>query len=497
MFNIVIPPYVDFFPTDGVTLNYVFPFELLQAEDLAVYFTAAGQPYDPVGDLIPAGEYSVVINPAPLIGGSITFTTAPAAGGTLVLIREMADELDTDFAAVETISGKALDNAFHRLLLLIQQNSFEANSLALHYPVNAPGILDDLTQVAVLEDGQYWKRLGDRIVGVTPVPGDEDTLRSELASQLSGGDGASLVGIYDKTNNVGETTSVAVNKLIAKVEQMWDNRPLLATVEFGHFTEGKPGWLLVTNYGTIGGQNSAATLLASDTAEALFTHYWEHFDNFTCPVPEGRGATSELDWAAGKSIYIPNFIGRAIAVAGEIFYNQKVIPEFSQSIFGVFSQNPAYETGLAVRLYAAGPGAALPTGISSTTTYYIIVVNSTEVKLASSPLNAQNNVPVTFTDNGTGDIFIKVYFENNPSLGQFLGYEKHSLTVDEGPYHDHAGVPAIYPPDAAVIGGGVPVANDFENSVRTQFSGNAQPHTNMQPTAYFNAQIYLGYVEPT
>jgi hypothetical protein len=489
MINTVTPPYIDYAPTDGVTLTYVFPFELLQATDLNVYFTAAGQAYDPIVDLIPSNDYTVAINSSPLAGGEITFTTAPVAGGTLVIVRNMPDELTTAFANIETFSGKALDTAFHRLLLLIQQNSFVANDLALHYPINAPGILNGLTQVAVLENGQYWKRLGNAIVGVYPTPGDEDTLRSELASQVSGGDGATLVGVYDNTNNVGQTLDVALNDLIAKVANMWDARPVLGTVEFGHFTAAKTGWLLVTSYGTIGSQDSEATLLNSATAEELFKHYWNTFSNDLCPVVEGRGASADIDWAANKKIFIPNFIGRAVGVVGTPSYAQTVVPDFVNSNLGVNAGLPLYDVGTVVRLQTTG---TMPTGLLADTDYYVIPVSSTNIRLAINPTNAHAGTQVTFTDNGTGvlTVIVKNTFHN---LGEFAGYETHSLSADEGPYHNHSGVPSYASVPAIEAGGVQDVLKNVETPVSTTYSGQNLPHPNVPPTAYFNAQIYLGH----
>lgn len=197
------------FTTDGVTVTFNFTFELLQPADLKVYYTASGATFDPDTDLITA--YTVNILTPPAIGGSIT-TDSPLATGTLTLVRDMELELATAFDDVTTFNGRALDTALHRLLLLIQDNNFLADSRALHYPINVPDV-GDMTEVAILSDGQIWKRVGDNIIGVTPVDGDS-TLRSELASTTTGSEGARLIGTTLATSPRNPVTQQEFNDVV-------------------------------------------------------------------------------------------------------------------------------------------------------------------------------------------------------------------------------------------------------------------------------------------
>ena len=47
-------------------------------------------------------------------------------------------------------------------------------------------------------------------------------------------------------------------------------------------------------------------------------------------------------------------------------------------------------------------GGALPTGLSTDTDYYVIVVDANTIKLATSASNAAAGTAVAFSDNGTG-----------------------------------------------------------------------------------------------
>lgn len=69
---------------------------------------------------------------------------------------------------------------------------------------------------------------------------------------------------------------------------------------------------LPCNGETIGNAASDATGFASDQTHDLFVLLWDSLPNATAAVPGGRGANAETDFAAGKTITLPNFQGRAL-----------------------------------------------------------------------------------------------------------------------------------------------------------------------------------------
>lgn len=73
------------------------------------------------------------------------------------------------------------------------------------------------------------------------------------------------------------------------------------------------GWVRA-NARTIGSATSGATERANADAQPLFEHLWQNFSDTLCPVSGGRGATSAEDWAANKTIQLPDF--RGISLAG-------------------------------------------------------------------------------------------------------------------------------------------------------------------------------------
>jgi len=61
---------------------------------------------------------------------------------------------------------------------------------------------------------------------------------------------------------------------------------------------------------TIGNAGSGATERANADTEALFIYLWNRLDNTMCPVSGGRGANGAADYAAGKTLQLPDMRGR-------------------------------------------------------------------------------------------------------------------------------------------------------------------------------------------
>lgn len=90
----------------------------------------------------------------------------------------------------------------------------------------------------------------------------------------------------------------------------WGSQLMPPGVIVDYFGTGAPqGWLNV-NGTTIGDPTSEATGLADTICQALFMHLWNSFSNSICPVSTGRGASAAADWAAHKTIQLPDLRGR-------------------------------------------------------------------------------------------------------------------------------------------------------------------------------------------
>jgi hypothetical protein len=72
-----------------------------------------------------------------------------------------------------------------------------------------------------------------------------------------------------------------------------------------------PGWIL--GFGTIGSAASAATNRANADTVNLYTVLWNGWANTQAPVSGGRGASAAADFAANKTIAVPDLRGMVIA----------------------------------------------------------------------------------------------------------------------------------------------------------------------------------------
>lgn len=75
------------------------------------------------------------------------------------------------------------------------------------------------------------------------------------------------------------------------------------------------GWIMY-QYGTIGDGSSSATVRANADTSALFTLYWNNYSNTLCPVSGGRGASAAADFAAHKTLTLPDMSQRVLGIAG-------------------------------------------------------------------------------------------------------------------------------------------------------------------------------------
>ncbi|MQA67471.1 MAG: hypothetical protein GEU76_16470 [Alphaproteobacteria bacterium] len=76
-----------------------------------------------------------------------------------------------------------------------------------------------------------------------------------------------------------------------------------------------PGGWLMLNGDSIGSAASAADQ-ADDALEPLFLALWDDLADTEAPVSGGRGASAAADWAANKTLTLPDARGRALIGAG-------------------------------------------------------------------------------------------------------------------------------------------------------------------------------------
>lgn len=88
----------------------------------------------------------------------------------------------------------------------------------------------------------------------------------------------------------------------------------IGTVQAYVGTTAPTNWLIL-NGDSIGSAASAADQ-ASDDYEGLFTLFWNSMADTEAAVSSGRGASAAADWAANKTLTMPDARGRAIIGTG-------------------------------------------------------------------------------------------------------------------------------------------------------------------------------------
>lgn len=152
----------------------------------------------------------------------------------------------------------------------------------------------------------------------------------------------------------------------------------------------------------------------------------------------------------------------------------------STSVITVPSNFSLY-TGTAVVLTGTG---SVPTGLTASTTYYVIRLSATTIQLASTLANALLATPVfiSLTGQGSGTNTLTISTSNH-ALGEVGGEETHGLNVSEMPAHTHsvnmgpAGGPTTVP------------STTTSNAVTTETSGStggSAAHNNLPPYTTIN-----------
>lgn len=113
-------------------------------------------------------------------------------------------------------------------------------------------------------------------------------------------------GLYRKSANV---IGVAIGGVeVAKIDATGGFIPVGAMWQY-LATTAPTGWVRA-NGRTIGNASSSGTERANADTEDLFSFLWTNFADAQCAVSSGRGASAAADYAANKTIALPDLRGR-------------------------------------------------------------------------------------------------------------------------------------------------------------------------------------------
>ena len=262
------------------------------------------------------------------------------------------------------------------------QSAYQDVALTLPYP--NPIVLDSAGRVPAfyLADGQIKIRMTNA-AGVTQVAAD-----NLLVIGASSGSGS--------PPSVDATTVLQVGDLKAR-----------------YGTGAHTGWVRA-NGRTIGSGSSGATERANADCQELFEYLWTEDANLA--VSTGRGASAAADWAANKTIALPDW--RGCNLAGLDDMGASAAGRLTSSFFGTAatvlgafggSESHANTVAQTPTLTANGTGTATApngknfvTGTGSQTEDLAVGVNQRTIALNQSANATTAAVEVTTTTSGTG-----------------------------------------------------------------------------------------------
>ena len=260
------------------------------------------------------------------------------------------------------------------------------------------------------------------------------------------------------------------------------------------------GWV-AANDGTIGNPTSGASTRANFDTFPLYDLIWNSVSSVSLPLAPiydstgnvvALGASSMADFAANNQLALTKVLGQVLAGTVPIStlpIAQVYTANFTTGILTVTNVlTLGAPTGTPVVL--TNSGGAVPAGLALNTIYYTIYQTNTTIKLATTLDNAKNNVPLSFTGNGSGTNSIQVY---NDVLGFFRGEMSHVLSINEMPSHSHPGstFPYVAINSAA---GGTPSFSPGAGSnygVNVAAQGGGLSFNTMQPTTFMNVFLKL------
>lgn len=480
--------------TSGQTI-FPYTWKIFESADLKVYKTPAGETPSESADILPSSAYTVSINADPNTGGNVTLNTGASTGDLITIVRDVTIDRETDYStggdftaiSFNTVLDKSRAIEQQLQSLVINQGLTYADTTNLSLPSGA-----DHNTIPKLGPSQIWKMsaAGTAIEAAECEEGTGcSTLRSELENNSSGTDGAKIVGYHNATTAANNTLKKALDEIYSLIASINLSKFRTGDVKGSIHTTAETGWILLDD-GTIGNASSGATTRANADTQDLFELLWSVTTDQWCPVSGGRGASGSADFAANKTIRLPQVRGRVLASSGQPVMNAVFTTDYATNneLFETTANELFnFENGQKVRFTTTG---TLPTGISTGTDYYITKISGTTYKVSTTPNNMNLGTYVTLSSNGTGTHTMVSQFSNFTHL-TFAGQEKHLLKTDELAPHVHK-VPGTF--DVLAAGTSTDVLYntgtiDSDNGIAEGIA--STPFDIVQPSVFFNYFIKL------
>lgn len=228
-----------------------------------------------------------------------------------------------------------------------------------------------------------------------------------------------------------------------------------------------PTGYVFANGMTIGSAASGATGRANADTSALFAQLWANTANTELAVSGGRGASAVADFAANKTITVPDMRGRTVAgtdtmgttAAGRLQVSLTGTTTAGSAVITAISSTAALAVGMAVF------GATMPAGATIAS-----IDSGTQVTLVTG----------TGVTAGTATA-LRFGFMDPQAIAAAGGAHVQTLTTPQIPAHTHTLTGTNVSAVGAGAGNGI-----FNNSANLPLTSNStgggQAHSNVQPT---------------
>ncbi len=124
-----INPRVQYVAGGGGPVTFTFPFPAFAQTDILVFQTPVGaQPNDVTQILVYNVDYTVTLNSAPSVGGSITLMTGATTGDIITIVRDQPDNRLNNYIDGGLFQATTVNTDFDRTVLMNQQNKLYKGS---------------------------------------------------------------------------------------------------------------------------------------------------------------------------------------------------------------------------------------------------------------------------------------------------------------------------------------------------------------------------------
>jgi hypothetical protein len=334
---------------DGSTVEFTVPFAFFGADELEVVERVILTGAEMTKSL--TTDYTVTDGGGAT--GMVTAVAPPASTVSWTIIRNTRRSQEIDYTDNDPFPAETHESGLDRATM-IAQDSIADTDRALKFAKTDVGTLVPTLPSSVERANRFLAF---------------DANGNPIAASGPSGDSSIPVSTYAETllDDMDAATARATLGLVIGVD-VAPVGPEQIVIPIGAVTQwlgaiAPSNWLLL-NGDTIGSSVSAATQ-RNDSYETLFTLIWNSIADAQALVPGGRGGNAAADWAAGKSITLPDIRGRAIIGTGDgggLTTRTHAGSGGSETHQLTIAEMPIHNFGISIDLGAAGQSGTVGSG---------------------------------------------------------------------------------------------------------------------------------------